>query len=318
MKRLALWIAAAAALASLRPGTAAAQKIGYVNSDSVFAHYRGAADIRAEMTRAQTAWNQEIAARKATIDSLQRALDDQQLVISSERRKARQDELRTKRQELEAFVREVFDPRGKADQKNRELSKPMVDKVGAAVRKVALDNGLQLVVDATAGALVYAAKDLDITRDVIDELEREEGGTAAELAVIAVYPFKEAGAEAVRKRYGNTLLPYLATALERTRAIRPVPQQQMLQLLRDKGLEQADVSLTKGIELAKILGARYMALSTVTAAEATGQLTITVRLYSVDSNLLISEEQEILPDDRTLATACERLAEKIVAKAGQL
>ncbi|NTW89273.1 MAG: OmpH family outer membrane protein [Desulfobulbaceae bacterium] len=33
------------------PATAAAQKIGYVNSDSVFAHYRGAADIRVALFR---------------------------------------------------------------------------------------------------------------------------------------------------------------------------------------------------------------------------------------------------------------------------
>lgn len=317
MKRLALFIAAAAAAPLLWTHPAAAQKIGYVNSDSVFAHYRGAADIRQEMARAQTVWNQEIAARKSRIDSLQRALDDQLLVISSERRKARQEELKAKRQELEAFVREIFDPRGKADQKNRELSKPMVDKVGAAVRKVALDNGLQLVVDASAGALVYAAKDLDITRDVIDELELQEGGATAALAVIVVYPFKEDGAEAVRKSYGKTLQPYLTTALDRTKAIRPVPQQQLLQLLRDKGLEDAEMTMTKGMELAKILGARYMLLNTVAAAEATGQLTISVKVYSVDSNLLVSEEQEIMPNDRALATACERLADKIVAKVGQ-
>jgi outer membrane protein len=315
MKRWLICSAAVVAIAGWA-GTGSAQKIGYVNSDSIFARFRGAADIRQEMARAQTVWNQEIAAKKLQIDSLQKALDDQFLVISSERRKARQEEIRVKKQELEAFVREIFDPKGKADQKNRELSKPMVEKIGAMVKKVALDNGLQIIIDASAGALVYAAKDLDITRDVIDELDREEGGAATELATIAVYPFKEADAEAVRKSYGKILQPYLGGALERTRGIKPVPQQQLLLLLKDKGLDQAEISQVKGIELAKVLNARYMVLNTV-ATNAAGQVTISARLFSVDNNLLISEEQEIAQDDRALASACERLAEKIVAKAGQ-
>jgi outer membrane protein len=317
MKRRLLFIAAAVSVSCLWAGASSAQKIGYVNSDSIFARYRGAADIRQEMARAQTVWNQEIAAKKLQIDSLQKALDDQFLVISSERRKARQEEIKSRRQELESFVRDIFDPRGKADQKNRELSRPMVDKIGAMVKKVALDNGLQIIIDGSAGALVYAAKDLDITRDVIDELEREEGGVVAELAAIAVYPFKEADAETVRKSYGKTLLPYLGGALERTRGIKPVPQQQMVQLLKDKGLDQADISQVKGVELAKVLNARYMLLNTVATNAANGQVTITARLFSVDSNLLISEELETAQDDRALASACERLAEKIVAKAGQ-
>ncbi|MDI6740680.1 MAG: OmpH family outer membrane protein [Candidatus Edwardsbacteria bacterium] len=316
MKRC-LIIACITALSFGWVGSGFGQKIGYVNSDSIFAHYRGAADIRQEMSQAQTVWNQEIEARKRQIDSLQRALDDQFLVISSERRTAKQEEIKARKQELESFVHEVFDPKGKADQKNRELSRPMVDKIATAIKKVALDNSLQVVLDASAGFLVYASKDLDITNDVIDELEKEEGGAATAMLSIAVFPFKEADAEAVRKNYGKTLLPYLSGALERTRGIRPVPQQQMLQLLKDKGMDKAEVSQLRGMDLAKILAARYLILNAVTVNASNGQITVTARLYSVDNNVLISEEEEIAPDDKSLATACERLAAKIVAKAGQ-
>ncbi len=317
MKRRLTLLAAAACLTCLWAGTGGAQKIGYVNSDSLFARYRGAADIRQELVRAQAVWNQEIAARRQQIDSLQRALDDQFLVVSSERRKARQDEIAARRQELEALVREIYDPKGKADQKNRELSKPMVDRIGAAVRKVALESGLQMVIDAAAGALVYAAKDLDITADVIEELEREDGGAARSLPVIAIYPFKEADAEAVRKSYGKTLLPYLHGALDRTRAARPVALQQLQQLLKDKGMERAEVTQARGLELARILNARFFVLNAVAAEAGSGRITVTARLFSVDSNLLVAEEQEIAPDDKGLASACERLAAKITARTGQ-
>ena len=313
MKR---YLIIAAALASwAAPGLC--QKIGYVNSDSIFARYRGAQDVKQEMARAQAAWNQEVDARKRQIDSLQKALDDQQLVISSERRRTRQEEVKAKKSELENYIHEVFDPRGKADQKNRELSKPMVEKVGTAIKKVALDNNLQMVMDASGGNLVYAAKDLDITADVIDELEKAEGGAAGAIASIAVYPFKEADAESARKNYAKTLLPFLNGALDRTRAIKTIPQQQVLQLLKDKGLENAEVSQLKGIELAKVLGARFMVLNTVTANAGNGQITVSCRLFSVDDDLLLSEELEIAMDDKSLASVCEKLADRLAAKAGQ-
>ena len=313
MKRYLIIAALALALA----GPAVAQKVGYVNSDSIFARFGGAQDVKQEMARAQASWNQEIDGRKRQLDSLQKALDDQFLVISSERRRARQEEIRTKKQELENFVHEVFDPKGKADQKNRELSRPMVEKIGTAIKKVALDNNLQVVLDASGGNIVYAAKDLDITNDVIDELEKSEGGNTGAIPTIAVYPFKEAEAEATRKNYGKTLMPYLNGALDRTRALKSVTQQQMLQLLKDKGLDNAEISQLKGVELAKVLGARFMVLSTVSANVSTGQVTVTCRLYSVDDNLLLSEELEIAPDDRALASICEKLAAKLVAKVGQ-
>ncbi|HTY07812.1 MAG TPA: OmpH family outer membrane protein [Candidatus Edwardsbacteria bacterium] len=315
MKRILIMAAAAAALAAwAAPGLC--QKIGYVNSDSIFARYHGAQDVRQEMARAQAAWNQEVDARKKQIDSLQKALDDQMLVISSERRRTRQEEIKTRKQELENYIHDVFDPKGKADQKNRELSKPMVEKVGTAIKKVALDNNLQMVLDGSAGNIVYAAKDLDITADVIDELEKAEGGAAGGIASIVVYPFKE-DAEAARKSYAKVLLPYLNGALDRTRAIKPVPQQQVLQLLKDKGMENAEVSQLKGIELAKVLGARYMVLNAVTANPGNGQITVSCRLFSVDDDLLLSEELEIALDDKSLASVCEKLADRLVAKAGQ-
>jgi outer membrane protein len=317
MNRWRMIIAGVVSVACLWAGSGRAQKIGYVNSDSIFAHYRGAADIRQELARAQAVWNQEIAAKRQQIDSLQRSLDDQTLVISSERRKARQEEIRTRRQELETYVRDVYDPRGKADQKNRELSKPMVDKIGAAVRKVALDNGLQMVIDATAGALVYAAKDLDITAEVVDELDREEGGAGQAQALIAVYSFREADPEAVRKQYGKTLSPYFIGALDRTDKVRPVPLEQMQRLLRDKGLEGAEMSQTKGLEIARILNARFFILNKVAADLTSGRITVTAQVYSVDSNLLVSEEQEIATDSKGLNQACERLAVKVATKTGQ-
>ena len=88
MKRYLIMAALAAAMAGwTTPGLC--QKIGYVNSDSIFARFRGAQDVKQEMARAQAVWNQEVDARKRQIDSLQKALDDQFLVISSERRRTR-------------------------------------------------------------------------------------------------------------------------------------------------------------------------------------------------------------------------------------
>ena len=180
-----------------------AQKTGYVDSKKIFESYKGAGDIKLQVNRALDVWNREIEAKRAEIDSLERELESQTLVISSERRKFKQEDIKTKRKEVEALIHQVYDPSGKLDVKNKELSKPMVEKIGGIIKKVALDNNILLVLDSSSGMVVYADKDLDLTDQVLEELAKSEGIVAQYQSSLALFAVWDADAEAVRKKLGK-------------------------------------------------------------------------------------------------------------------
>lgn len=309
------FIPLAAWLILLGAGPAWGQRIGYVDSKKVMERYGGTADIRQEINRAIESWNREIAARKQAIDSLERELEDQALVMSSERRRLKREEIKKKREALEAFVKEIYDPGGKADQKNRELARPMAEKVGAIIKKVALDNNLIMVFDSSVGGLVYAAKDLDITDQVIEELDRAEGRSLKVAAGIVLFPLTEADQETARKKYGRQVLDLLWSSVDRSQAYRPVNKREVEDLLKDKGLADRAIGETRAYELARILNAEFMALGQVATDPVSGQITITLKLYQADLRNLLLEATEQAREESELITAVDKLTERLSQKA---
>jgi Skp family chaperone for outer membrane proteins len=261
------------------------------------------------------AWNREIASRKQALDSLERELDDQQLVISSERRRLKREEIKRRRTALEAFVREVYDPGGKAEQKNRELARPMVDKVGTVVKKVALDNNLLMVLDSSVGGVIYAAKDLDITDLVLEELDRSEGRAAKTAASLVVFPLTDGDQESARKKYAKQVFDLLWSSVDRAKATKPLAKREVEDLLKDKGLANRPVPEARAYELGRILNAEFMTLGQVTADAQTGRITVAVKLYNVDLKVLLLEAVEESRDEQELAATVDKLAERLGQKA---
>lgn len=302
----------------LAAGSAWGQRIGYLDTKKVMDRYGGSAEVRQEVNRAVEAWNREIASRKQAIDSLERELEDQQLVISSERRKLKREEIKRRRQALEDFVREVYDQGGKAEQKNRELTRPMVEKIGAIVKKVALDNNLQVVLDSSTGGLVYAAKDLDITDLVIEELDKAEGRATKAAASLVVFPLSDADQESARKMYGKQVYDLLWGSMDRAGAAKPLAKREVEDLLKDKGLANKPVPEARAYELARILGAELMTLGQVSADAQTGRITVTAKLYNVDLKQLLVEASEEARDEKEMSSAVDKLTERLGQKvAGQ-
>ncbi len=298
-------------LAAALFGTANAQKVGYVDSKKIFAQYRGAEDVRQELNRTIEVWNREITAKRKTLDSLEKNLAEQDLVISSERRKAKREEIAQKKKELETLVHEIFDPGGKADQKNKELSKPMAEKISGLVKKVALDNNLLMILDSSSGLVVYSSKEMDITDQVLEELAKEEGTAARVLSSIAVFPVWETDAESIRKKYGTLAQDYLVSLWEKDPQLTPVTKKQIENIIKDKGLTKSEIKESRGLEMAKILNARYMTLGQITQNPVNSQITVNLKLYDVERSQMIGEENETAAAQNEIISACEKLVERI-------
>lgn len=310
IKKAAIW----PLVVLLMTGIAFGQKVGYVDSKKVFAQYRGADDIRQEMNRMVEGWKKEVEKKRQIIDSLQKALDEQDLAISSERRKAKSEEVLQKKKELDAFVKEIFDAGGKAEQTSKELSKPMTEKIGSIIKKVALDNNLLMILDSSSGFVVYSSKDLDITDQVLEELAKEEGTAAKVIPPVAIFPVWDSDQESIRKKYGKLVQEYLFAYWDKGQQLKPVAKKLVEDMVKDKGLSKSEIKEAKGLEMAKILSSRYMTLGRVSQKQVSGQITVTLSLYDVESNQLLAEEVETASGETDLMQACENVAQRLGQK----
>jgi Skp family chaperone for outer membrane proteins len=150
-------------------------RIGFVNSEVIMRDYKAVESVIETFNRDVEGWNQEAQRRKTELESLQRELESQGLMLSDERRQEKEMEHQRRLNEYDQFVQSVFGPDGLAEQRNEELMRPIITKVQALLTKIATEEDYDFILDAADNNVLYADPDHDLTQRVLSELNAEEG-----------------------------------------------------------------------------------------------------------------------------------------------
>jgi outer membrane protein len=148
-----------------------AQKFGYIDSDFILSKMPEYAKAQSEIDQLSAAWQKEIEDMQRKVESLYATFAAEQVLLTEEMKKERQDEIRKRENELKDYQKKVFGFEGLFFLKKQELIKPLQDKVFDAVEKVAKANRLAIIFDK-AGELVmiYTDPRHDYTDFVLEEL----------------------------------------------------------------------------------------------------------------------------------------------------
>ena len=155
---------------------ALAQKIGYVDSDRLKNEYKPFGEAKDQLNNEVADWQRKADSLSRSIKVLEDSLAKVGLILSSEKKKEREDEIGRVKKEYQQFLAETFGVGGKVERRNSELSKPILDKVNAAIAEVALENNFDLILDTVTGSVAYGRKSLDVTDRVLEKLSVALGG----------------------------------------------------------------------------------------------------------------------------------------------
>lgn len=150
-------------------GSAAAQKMGYIDSEKIQANYKEWATAQTQFNTEMKAWEDEAATMDQELKDMIAEYDKQRLILSAEKKAEREAAINAKQEALASFTKEISAPGGKAEQRMQALSKPLYEKIQAAIEKVAIDGNYDFIFNSAG--LAYAKKDLDVTDKVIEKLE---------------------------------------------------------------------------------------------------------------------------------------------------
>lgn len=153
------------------PGIILAQTIAVVDADKVFESLGNVTDARELLETEIEEWELHADSLQEEIDEIEEDLS-RTLMMSPERRQEKENLLTEKKAQLESFLSSVFGPGGLMERRNEELVSPIIASINEAVREIASEDNIQLVLDASAGQVVYAEASLDITDMVIDRVVR--------------------------------------------------------------------------------------------------------------------------------------------------
>lgn len=169
MKKLIL-IAILIALCSII--WAESEQIVYYDSNRVLENSKDLQDAQKNLENDITSWEQEIAEIDNNIEVLTAEYDEKRLTLLESGRLEALEKIEELNQLRKNKIEEIYGENGSIINRNNELLRPIMDKLNTILENIAVDNNYSMILDAASGAVGYAKNKLDITEDIIDEMEK--------------------------------------------------------------------------------------------------------------------------------------------------
>ena len=145
-------------------------KIGYVDTERLKIEYKEFAQAQTKFERQMAKWQAQADSMQAELLRLQEELNTKSGLLTDEKKREKEQYLLKKQGEYQEFANQILGPEGEAAKREYELSKPLIDKINAAIKLVALRENFTLILDTAGGNILYADEGMDITIKILEEL----------------------------------------------------------------------------------------------------------------------------------------------------
>jgi outer membrane protein len=151
--------------------TTAAQRYAVIDTKYILDKMPEYKEAQKKLDQFSEQWQREIEIRQSELDVMYRNYEAEQVMLSEELRKKREDELFNKEKELRDMQKKRFGFEGDLFKKRKELIKPIQDKVYNAVQKLAVARQYDFILDKSEGiTVIFADPKLDKSDDVLKEI----------------------------------------------------------------------------------------------------------------------------------------------------
>lgn len=152
-------------------GISQAQRYAIIDTKYILDKLPEYKDAQKKLDLLSEQWQKEIDAKQGELDQMYRNFETEQVMLSDQLKKKREDELFNKEKELRDLQRKRFGFEGDLFKKRQELIKPVQDKVYNAVQKLAVSRQYDLILDKSEGiTVIFADPKLDKSDDVLKEI----------------------------------------------------------------------------------------------------------------------------------------------------
>lgn len=148
-----------------------AQKFGYVDTDYILGQMPAYRSAQAQLDELAKTWQDEADKLKRSLDQMFREYKAEELLLSPQQRKEREELIVKRESELNAYREQKFGYNGELFKKREELIKPIQDKVYEAVQKLAKEQNLDFIFDKGGDLIMlYSNPRFDKSDEVLENL----------------------------------------------------------------------------------------------------------------------------------------------------
>ena len=144
--------------------------IAYVDIQRIFNEYNKTKDFQTMWDSQKEEASKQIEAKKKELEKLREELKSQELLLTEEAKRQRQEEIAAKTDELNKFINTVSQ---QINKKNEEYSNEILKDIKLKVKEIAEREGYRFVFYKDALIYVTPEKQFDLTEKVISELNQD-------------------------------------------------------------------------------------------------------------------------------------------------
>jgi outer membrane protein len=158
---------------------ASAQKFAYVDTEYILNHIPEYKSALSQLDNLSREWQQQVDANFTEIDKMYQAYQADQVLLTADMRKRRENDIIEKEKQAKEFQRKKFGPDGELFQTRTRLLQPIQNKVSDVIAQTAKSKILDFVFDKSSEAtmMIYSSSNYDISKDVIILLGYKPGTT---------------------------------------------------------------------------------------------------------------------------------------------
>lgn len=151
--------------------TISAQRIAVVDINQVLESLPEYNQAQKDLDKQAATWRQEIAQEYDVIKSMYNKYQAEQVLLSDEVRKQREDEIVDKEKSVREMQKQRFGPEGALFKRRQALVQPIQDKVYSAIEDYAKSREFDFILDKGSSAgLLFVNSTYDKTDDIIDRV----------------------------------------------------------------------------------------------------------------------------------------------------
>ena len=154
-----------------------AQKFAYVDTEYILKHLPEYKSALSQLNVLSEQWQQQVDKSFTDLDKMYKAYQADQVLLTEDMRKRRENEIIEKEKEAKDFQRRIFGPEGELFQNRSKLLEPIQTKVTKTIAEIAKAKFFDFIFDKSSEAtmMIYASSNYDVSNDVIVRLGYKPG-----------------------------------------------------------------------------------------------------------------------------------------------
>tara|TARA_B100000767_G_scaffold253898_1_gene258813 strand:- start:264 stop:770 length:507 start_codon:yes stop_codon:yes gene_type:complete len=146
-----------------------AQKFAYVDTDYILNKIPDFKQAQDKLDGLSADWQKEIENKYADVETMYRAYQQEQVLLTDDMKKKREEAIVRKENEAKNLQKKYFGTEGSLNIKRKELIKPIQDKIYDAIQKLSADNKYAIVFDSSSDLIMlYKNNNYDKSDKVLE------------------------------------------------------------------------------------------------------------------------------------------------------